>query len=355
MVTPRYLKRRAVQIRTGHATKATAVSDSDTASGPRSTSAAARRTRGRADRYSRRHGRPYYLYLVVGKRSMRVVDRGSGVPVVLVPGIQGRWEWMAPAVEALAARCRVITFSLADEPSAAWPARGIGFDAYVEQIGQALDAAPPRARRDLRRVVRRADRRGVSAPVSRTGGGTRAGFGDSAVLGARCTRAVLHAAAAAAAAAVPAVVAAAAPRRLPPRPRDGGRASPRRCGRACARSRISRHRSGWRAGRRSPPAPRWTGWPRSGCRRWSMTGEAGARPRGADGAHRGVHAHLAARGGRDARPHRPPGPGDAARGVCRRGRAVCRNLRGPAARDPEETGWLRSFARFPERWDRSSA
>jgi len=59
---------------------------------------------------------------------------------VLVPGIQGRWEWMAPAVEALAARCRVITYSLADEPSAAWPARGIGFDVYVEQIAQALDA-----------------------------------------------------------------------------------------------------------------------------------------------------------------------------------------------------------------------
>ena len=71
---------------------------------------------------------------------MQIVDRGSGVPVVLVPGIQGRWEWMAPAVDALAARCRVITFSLADEPSAAWPARGIGFDFYVEQIAQALDA-----------------------------------------------------------------------------------------------------------------------------------------------------------------------------------------------------------------------
>ena len=70
---------------------------------------------------------------------MKIVERGNGVPVVLVPGIQGRWEWMAPAVDALAARCRVITFSLADEPSAAWPARGIGFDAYVEQIGQALD------------------------------------------------------------------------------------------------------------------------------------------------------------------------------------------------------------------------
>jgi pimeloyl-ACP methyl ester carboxylesterase len=71
---------------------------------------------------------------------MRVVDRGSGVPVVLVPGIQGRWEWMAPAVDALAARCRVITFSLADEPSADWPGGGSSFDAYVEQIGQALDA-----------------------------------------------------------------------------------------------------------------------------------------------------------------------------------------------------------------------
>jgi pimeloyl-ACP methyl ester carboxylesterase len=77
---------------------------------------------------------------MVGEIAMQIVDRGSGVPVVLVPGIQGRWEWMAPAVDALAARCRVITFSLADEPSADWPARDSGFSAYVEQIGQALDA-----------------------------------------------------------------------------------------------------------------------------------------------------------------------------------------------------------------------
>jgi pimeloyl-ACP methyl ester carboxylesterase len=71
---------------------------------------------------------------------VRIVDRGSGVPVVVVPGIQGRWEWMAPAVDALTERCRVITFSLADEPSAQWPAKGHGFAAYVEQIAQALDA-----------------------------------------------------------------------------------------------------------------------------------------------------------------------------------------------------------------------
>ena len=60
---------------------------------------------------------------------MKIVDRGSGIPIVVIPGIQGRWEWMSPTVDALAARCRVITFSLADEPSAEWPTRGTGFDA----------------------------------------------------------------------------------------------------------------------------------------------------------------------------------------------------------------------------------
>src|SRR5688572_22619172 len=33
-------------------------------------------------------------------------------PLVLVPGIQGRWEWMAPAIEALSRSFDVRTFSL---------------------------------------------------------------------------------------------------------------------------------------------------------------------------------------------------------------------------------------------------
>ena len=33
-----------------------------------------------------------------------MTDRGAGPPLVLVPGIQGRWEWMAPAVDALAGK-----------------------------------------------------------------------------------------------------------------------------------------------------------------------------------------------------------------------------------------------------------
>ena len=73
---------------------------------------------------------------------MTFVDIGSGPPVVLVPGIQGRWEWMKPAVDALAARCRVVTFSLADEPSCgAHFDAAHGFDCYVEQIREAMDLA----------------------------------------------------------------------------------------------------------------------------------------------------------------------------------------------------------------------
>ncbi len=73
---------------------------------------------------------------------MTIVDVGSGPPVVLVPGIQGRWEWMRPAVDALSAGCRVITFSLADEPTCGGRFdEAAGFRCYVEQIADALDAS----------------------------------------------------------------------------------------------------------------------------------------------------------------------------------------------------------------------
>ena len=73
---------------------------------------------------------------------MNIVDRGSGVPIIVIPGIQGRWEWMKPGIEALAQRARVITFSLADEPSSeASFDETAGFWSYVEQVRDALDAA----------------------------------------------------------------------------------------------------------------------------------------------------------------------------------------------------------------------
>jgi pimeloyl-ACP methyl ester carboxylesterase len=73
---------------------------------------------------------------------MNVVDIGSGAPLVFVPGLQGRWEYARPTVEALAAHFRVLTFSLCDEPSSGAAFDGsAGFDSYGDQIAGALDRA----------------------------------------------------------------------------------------------------------------------------------------------------------------------------------------------------------------------
>jgi pimeloyl-ACP methyl ester carboxylesterase len=68
---------------------------------------------------------------------------GSGLPLVLVPGMQGRWEWMAPTVDALARRFRVGTYSLCGEPGA--PPLGASFDgdlARLDQMWGALGSQP---------------------------------------------------------------------------------------------------------------------------------------------------------------------------------------------------------------------
>jgi pimeloyl-ACP methyl ester carboxylesterase len=73
---------------------------------------------------------------------MNVVDRGAGPPLVLIPGLQGRWEYVRPTVEALSRFFRVLTFSLCDEPASGGafdPARG--FDSYADQIRRVLDDA----------------------------------------------------------------------------------------------------------------------------------------------------------------------------------------------------------------------
>jgi len=73
---------------------------------------------------------------------MTVVDRGSGPPLVLIPGLQGRWEYVAPAADALAAYFRVLSFPLCDEPLAGVPfdpARGL--DSYTDQVSVILEHA----------------------------------------------------------------------------------------------------------------------------------------------------------------------------------------------------------------------
>ena len=69
-----------------------------------------------------------------------IVDIGRGTPIVLIPGLQGRWEWMRPTVDALARHHRVITFSLCDERASGFPCDPVkGFHNYLEQVDIALD------------------------------------------------------------------------------------------------------------------------------------------------------------------------------------------------------------------------
>ena len=73
---------------------------------------------------------------------MKLFDEGSGPAVVVIPGIQGRWEWMRPGIDALLASCRVVTFSLCDEPCSEgrFDERD-GFACYVDQVRDALGQA----------------------------------------------------------------------------------------------------------------------------------------------------------------------------------------------------------------------
>ena len=57
--------------------------------------------------------------------------QGDGPPLVLIPGLQGRWEYQHATVDALAATFRVITFSL----------DGFDLNSYAEQVARALDHA----------------------------------------------------------------------------------------------------------------------------------------------------------------------------------------------------------------------
>jgi pimeloyl-ACP methyl ester carboxylesterase len=75
---------------------------------------------------------------VAAHKDFTIVERGAGPPVVLVPGVQGRWEYSRATVEALAPFHRVITFSLGDER----PRNGSGstpIDVLAAQVERAMD------------------------------------------------------------------------------------------------------------------------------------------------------------------------------------------------------------------------
>ena len=112
-----------------------------------------------------------------------MIDKGhvDTDPLVLIPGIQGRWEWMAPTIEALAQRHRVLTFLARRGERRRIRVRRAG----SRLIDRLIDrAAERRATRD-RRVVRRVDRGAVRRAASRSRRGARAGVDAVAAVAAR--------------------------------------------------------------------------------------------------------------------------------------------------------------------------
>src|SRR5439155_3239404 len=73
-------------------------------------------------------------------RPMRIVDCGSGPPLVLIPGLQGRWEYLRGTVDALSQSFRVLTFPLSGERGSGLSfERARGLDNYVAQVNAVLD------------------------------------------------------------------------------------------------------------------------------------------------------------------------------------------------------------------------
>ena len=71
---------------------------------------------------------------------MKLVEFGNGPPLVLIPGIQGRWEYARPAIDALSSSFRVLTFSLCGEAgSDRHDDPGLGFENDARLVLAALD------------------------------------------------------------------------------------------------------------------------------------------------------------------------------------------------------------------------
>jgi pimeloyl-ACP methyl ester carboxylesterase len=67
---------------------------------------------------------------------------GSGRPLIVVPGIQGRWEWLRPALDALQTKCRTVSYTLCGDFGAGWRMDpSLGFENYLRQLDDVFDRA----------------------------------------------------------------------------------------------------------------------------------------------------------------------------------------------------------------------
>jgi pimeloyl-ACP methyl ester carboxylesterase len=69
-----------------------------------------------------------------------MIDKGHGPLVILIPGIQGRHEWMMPTIDALAVSHRVMSFSLGETE----PVNEDWFAVWMRRVDQLIDQARER-------------------------------------------------------------------------------------------------------------------------------------------------------------------------------------------------------------------
>ena len=71
---------------------------------------------------------------------MAVFDQGNGTALIVIPGVQGRWEWMKPALTELAKRCRAVSYTLCgDIGSDVKFDPALGFDNFVRQLDRVFE------------------------------------------------------------------------------------------------------------------------------------------------------------------------------------------------------------------------
>lgn len=73
---------------------------------------------------------------------MKLYDEGTGPPLVMVQPLQGRWEWLRPALSELSKHARVISYTLAgDLGSGERMDSSAGFEVFVRQLERVIDRA----------------------------------------------------------------------------------------------------------------------------------------------------------------------------------------------------------------------
>jgi 3-oxoadipate enol-lactonase len=62
-------------------------------------------------------------------------DHGTGPALIVIPGVQGRWEWMTPALRELQKHCRTVTYTLCGDIGSGMKFDPrLGFDNYIRQL-----------------------------------------------------------------------------------------------------------------------------------------------------------------------------------------------------------------------------